>query len=232
VLPSSTESAAAYTDMRLRLTELLSAVPDAEAAAAPVAACPGWSVTDLAAHVYGVTRDAYDGNLADAGSNGWTNAQVDRFSPMGLAGIVEAWNTVAPGFEERAADLPDRISAQITFDAGVHEHDLRGALGRPGGRDAASVQVGLQFMTARLTGLIGRNGLPALDLDTPGYSTTIGSGTARVRLATDTFSLYRFITGRRSLSQIHALAWDGDPEPYLAMFEGTPMHPPGVEIVE
>ncbi|MGD0880737.1 MAG: maleylpyruvate isomerase family mycothiol-dependent enzyme [Acidimicrobiales bacterium] len=232
MLPTSIESAAAYTDMRVRLTDALAGVPDADAAATPVPACPGWSVTDLVAHVYGVARDTCDGNLANAGSLEWTSAHVDRFSSIGLAGLVEAWNTVAPGFEEQAAGLPDRVSAQITFDAGVHEHDLRGALGRSGGRDAPSVLVGLEFMVAGMTRFVGRTGLPALSLDTPGFSTTIGSGPPGVRLTTDTFTLYRLITGRRSLDQIHALAWEGDPDPYLAMFDGAPIHPPADDIVE
>ena len=49
---TSAESMAAYTDMRERLSVVLADVDDDTAAATAVPACPGWSVADLAAHVY------------------------------------------------------------------------------------------------------------------------------------------------------------------------------------
>ena len=96
MLPTSIESTAAYTDMRTRLTAALGDVPDDVAATTPVPACPGWSVTDLAAHVYGVARDVTDGNVGEAGTPAWTASQVERFAPLGLAALVEGWDRVAP----------------------------------------------------------------------------------------------------------------------------------------
>ena len=136
------------------------------------------------------------------------------------------------GFESRLAGFPDLISARIAFDSGVHEHDLRGALGRPGGRDATSVLVGLEFMAEGMSGFVGREGLPALEWATPGFAATFGGAPARVRLETDTFTLYRSVTGRRSLDQIRALPWEGDPGPYLGVFAGSPLSPPEADIVE
>jgi len=130
-------------------------------AAIPVPACPGWSVTDLAAHVYGVPRDVADGNVAEDGTPGWTGAQVERFAPKGLTAPVSGWNEVAPAFHA-----------------------------------------------------------------------TIGGGSRRVRLETDSFTLHRVLTGRRSLGQIRALPWEGDPEPYLAVFDGSPLTPAAYDIVE
>jgi uncharacterized protein (TIGR03083 family) len=218
--------------MRVRLTGVLADVPDALAATTPVPACPGWSVTDLAAHVYGVARDVTDGNVAGAGTPAWTGSQVERFAPMGLTSLVAGWNEIAPGFEDTVAGFPDLIAGRIAFDSGVHEHDLRGALGCPGGRNAPSVLVGLEFMAEGMGGHIGREGLPPLEYATPGFAVTLGDGPGRVRLETDTFTLYRATTGRRSLAQIRALPWEGDPEPYLAVFDGTPIRPPAVDIVE
>ena len=232
MLPTSSESMAAYSEMRTRLTGVLADVPDAVAATTPVPTCPGWSVTDLAAHVYGVPRDVADGNVAEAGTPAWTRSQVERFAPMGLADLVAGWNEIAPGFEDTAAGFPDLIAGRITFDTGVHEHDLRGALGQPGGRDAPSVMIGLEFMAEGMWGHIGREGLHPLEYATPGFAMTLGTGPGRVRLETDTFTLYRATTGRRSLAQIRALHWEGDPEPYLSVFDGTPLRPPEVDIEE
>ena len=229
---TSVENMAAYARMRERLSAVLADVDDTTAAATPVPACPGWSVADLTAHVYGVARDVTDGNVADAGTDPWTAFQVERFAPLGVAAMVEEWNTIAPGFEEALSGFPEEITARIVFDSGTHEHDLRGALDRPGARDADTVVIGLEFMAGGLDGLAAREGLPGLELVTPEVTSTIGGGPVRVRLATDTFSLYRALAGRRSVPQILALPWEGDATPYLTVFDGAPMRPPVADLVE
>jgi len=223
---------AAYAQMRERLSAVLADVDDATAAAAPVPACPGWSVADLTAHVYGVAQDVADGNVDGAGTDPWTASQVERFAPMGLSTMVEQWNAIAPGLEEALSGFPAEITARIVFDSGTHEHDLRGALGRPGAREADTVVIGLEFMAGGLDGFATGRGLPGLELVTPGVTSTIGDGPVRVRLATDTFSLYRVLAGRRSVSQILALPWEGDATPYLSVFDGAPMRPPAGDLVE
>jgi uncharacterized protein (TIGR03083 family) len=232
VLPTSTQSMAAYAEMRERLTGALTGLSDETAASTPVITCPGWSVTDLAAHVYGVPRDVTDGNISEAGTPGWTSEQVARFAPMGLTALVAGWNRISPDFEAKAAHLPDPITARIAFDAGVHEHDVLGALGCPGSRESATVLIGLEFMTEGMAGQVDQAGLPGVEFVTPAFHATLGNGPVRVRLETDTFTLYRALTGRRSLSQINSLPWEGDPGPYLTVFDGSPLAPAAVEIVE
>ena len=232
MLPTSDQSAAAYVDLRRRLTDVLADVPDGVAATTPVPACPGWTVTDLVAHVYGVPRDVLHGNLDGAGTASWTAAQVGRFAPRGLAELLDEWNRAAPEFETVLAGVPDGIAARIAFDTGAHEHDLRGALGRPGGRGADTVLIGLGFMVEGMAGFVARQSLPGVEFVTPGYATTLGEGPGRVRVETDTFTLYRTVTGRRSAAQVRALPWEGDPFPYLAMFAGSPLALPDVDIVE
>jgi len=228
----SPDSMAAYTDMRQRLSAVLAEVDDDRAAATPVPACPDWTVTELTAHVYGVARDVTDGNVAGAGTDAWTASQVERFAPLGLAGLVAAWNEVGPGFEAAAARFPEAIAAQITFDSGAHEQDLRGALGRPGARDAATVQIGIEFMGASLGRVAEEAGLPGVEIETPDIAVVAGPGPGRVRLRTDTFTVGRALTGRRSAAQLAALPWEGDPAPYLVMFEGAPIRPPAADLVE
>jgi hypothetical protein len=114
----------------------------------------------------------------------------------------------------------------------VHEHDVLGALGCPGSRESATVLIGLEFMTEGMAGLVDHAGLPGVEFVTPAFHATLGNGPVRVRLETDTFTLYRALTGRRSLSQINSLPWEGDPGPYLTVFDGSPLAPAAVEIVE
>jgi len=229
---ASAESMAAYTDMRERLSAVLAEVDDDTAASTPVPACPGWSVTDLAAHVYGVARDVSDGNVAGAGSDAWTASQVARFAPLGLSAMVTAWNEIGPGFEQSVAGFPEAIAAQIAFDSGAHEQDLRGALVRPGARDAVSVQIGIEFIAASLGRLAEERGLPGVELMTPDLTVVVGPGPVRLRLEAGTFTVSRALTGRRSTAQIEALPWEGDPVPYLAVFDDSPIRPPADDLVE
>jgi hypothetical protein len=57
-----------------------------------------------------------------------------------------------------------------------------------------------------------------------------GTGAPAATLAGDPFELFRALSGRRSLDQVRALAWDGDPEPYLDLFAPYPM--PASPLVE
>jgi uncharacterized protein (TIGR03083 family) len=223
---------AAYADMRARLSAVLAGIDDERAAATPVPACPAWSVTDLTAHVYGVARDVSDGNVAGAGSDEWTASQVERFAPLGVAALVDAWNEVGPGFEASVGDFPEAIAAQITFDSSTHEQDLRGALNRPGARDAESVQICIEFIAASIGRLAESAGLPGVEFVTPDLRLAVGPGPDRVRLEADTFTVSRALTGRRSRAQLAALPWEGDPGPYLAVFDSSPILPPAHDLVE
>jgi uncharacterized protein (TIGR03083 family) len=229
---SSRESMAAYAQMRERLTQLLAEVDDATAARTAVPACPDWTVTELTAHVYGVARDVSDGNVAGAGTDAWAASQVGRFAPLGLAAMVAAWNELGPSFEESVAVFPEAIACQITFDSGAHEQDLRGALDRPGARDAATVRIGIGFMVAAMGALAERQGLPGVTFETPEFTVGSGTGPARVRLRSDTFTVGRALSGRRSMAQLLALPWEGDPTPYLAVFETSPIRPPVHDLIE
>jgi uncharacterized protein (TIGR03083 family) len=98
-----------YQQTMDRITELVSA-PGASADAA-VAACPGWSVRDVLAHLAGVAQDWAAGRRAAPPTDAQTAAQVARFDGRGVDDILRAWDDAA-----------------------------RDALGRPGLRDSAGVQ--------------------------------------------------------------------------------------------
>ncbi len=226
------ESVAAYTGIRTRLSEVLADLPDARAAVIPVPACPGWTVTDAVAHLYGVESDILEGNLDGVGTGPWADDQVRRFAPLGLHGLLERWNEVSPTVEGMGSAFPARSAAQFVFDAGTHEHDIRGALDRPGGRDAYSVRVGLSFISFALDGLVAEERLPGIELDTPGFRVVLGGSPAPVRLTASGFEVFRSFSGRRSVAQFRALAWDGDPGPYLTFFADSPLRPPDHDLVE
>jgi uncharacterized protein (TIGR03083 family) len=213
----------AYADVRGRLTALLADIDDVAGAATVVPGCPEWSVTDTIAHLTGACIDIVDGNLDGVGTSPWANRQVERFSRLGLAGLLNRWAEVGPVVESLAPAFPRSSAAQFVFDATLHEHDVRGALDRPGARDAESVGVGLGFLEGALDAFVRSNALPTLGLVSPDWSTVAGDGSPSVTVEASRFELFRTFGGRRSTEQFLGLPWSGDPVPYLAMFDDSPL---------
>jgi len=229
-----TESLAAYRGVRERTTEVLSHLDDGVAATTLVPGCPGWTVTELAAHMCGVCVDILEGNVDGAGTTPWADAQAARLAPLGLAGVLTHWQEVGPQVEALAAGFPPEPATLMVFDATTHEHDARGAVGAPGGRDAGALAVPLDFLDRRLDAMARQHGLPALAVRDPdGWGCTAGEGEPEIELRASAFEVFRSFGGRRSLDQIRALDWSGDPAPYLDVaFRDSPLRPPDEPLVE
>ena len=223
MIPDPEASMAAYHDLRERVTALLGGVADDRAATTLVAACPGWTVTDTAAHMCGVTVDIVDGNLEGVATDPWTASHVERLAPLGLSAILERWTETGAVVESLAAAFPPAPASQMVFDATTHEHDIRGALGDTGGRESTSIVVGLGFMESSLDTFIRAGGLPALGVHSPQWTAVMGEGEPEVEVETSTFELFRTFGGRRSEAQIRSLPWTGDPGPYLAILNDGPV---------
>ncbi len=227
-------SMAAYRAVRERVTSVLGGIDDGVAASTPVPGCPEWTVTEVAGHLCGVCVDILEGNLDGVGTAPWADAQAERFAPLGLTAVLAQWNEVGPQVEAIGGAFPAEPATQFVFDATTHEHDLRGAVGAPGGRETAALAVPLEFLSRSLDRRVGERELPAVQLRAPdGWSCTAGPGEPEVELQASTFELFRSFGGRRSLDQIRQLDWTGDPEPYLAvLFTGSPLRPPKNALIE
>jgi hypothetical protein len=114
------------------------------------------------------------------------------------------------------------LSAPVA-DLAVHLHDVRGALHLPGDRDAPASALGLRIYASWLGQRLHQSGRPALRLRTREREWVEGGGPPAAELTADAFELFRTLSGRRSLDQVRALAWDGDPEPYLDLLAPYPM---------
>jgi hypothetical protein len=141
--------------------------------------------------------------------------------------------------------LAQQASAcQLVFGALTHEHDIRGALSEPGSRTGdLAFEVAMGFSTMMGDQFIRHGGLSALRLTTP----TIGSvqlgdpRTARDQVALDIsdFEALRALSGRRSIRQLLALPWHGDPThlmpaftEFLSTFSSEGMRPPNGDLLE
>lgn len=194
-----------YQETKDRIVELVSE-SDASWSTA-VAACPGWSVRDVVAHMTAVAEDWVSGRLAGAPTDEQTAAQVARFGAFDTAGILTAWDDAAAELARKADN--DGLKPPLG-DIVVHEHDIRAALGRPGARDSDAARSVCDQLLAIL-----RTPVPlVVAVEDAEYRSGPDSG-SEIRLDTTRFEVLRWRTGRRSRAQLAAMDWSGDPAPVL-----------------
>jgi uncharacterized protein (TIGR03083 family) len=221
-----------YAEGRVRLAELVTSA-DPEGRTAPVPGCPQWAIRDVIAHLTGVCADVLAGQMDGVATEPWTARQIAERKARSLPEILAEWSEVAPQVEAMAEHFPARSDEQWVLDLTTHEQDVRGALGAPGGRDAAGVLVGLDFAaTMGLTASIRGRGLPALRVRAADCEWVAGDGEPAATLSGTPFDLLRAMTGRRSSAQVRALDWDGDADVFIPAFEFGPFTFPAADLAE
>lgn len=231
-----TDAAEAYRLIHGRVDALLRGRTDVAELAVP--ACPAWTVRQTVAHLAGVAEDILSDNLEDLASDSWTQAQIDRLASNSIDELLDLWmQTIAPLTQRIGKDGLHGSACQLVFDSLSHEHDIRGALGEPGTRtgDPAFV-VAMEFLTTSFDQKLRRAGRSGLRLTSPtmglvqlGDSST---SAGQVVLSVSDFEALRAFGGRRSVQQLLALPWHGDPRDVLAAFENKATRPPKDDLVE
>jgi uncharacterized protein (TIGR03083 family) len=180
-----TDYESAYREVRLRVIDLLRDRPD-EVLEQIAPATPQWRVRDIVAHLGGVCDDIAHGNMDGVATEPWTQAQVDKRRDWSFDRVLDDWSAQASTVEPMLNGIGQPIG-QMVFDAWTHEQDVRGALGEPGAREGAAVDIAWDWFVAT--------------------SGSVGANLATVRASR--YELLRAITGRRSLAQVRALDVDG-----------------------
>jgi uncharacterized protein (TIGR03083 family) len=205
-------SAGLYREARERIITMAGQL-DAEQLDTAVPACPRWTVRQLLAHLAGGTADVVNGNLAGAPGDEWTAAQVNARAGRSVAELTAEWAENGPRWEEiaRRAEHPSYLIRNPYLDTGVHEADLRGALGL--GRPPADIVLALiDSALPRVAEDFDDLGL--VTVITPDREYRLGSGEAQATVRVDTYELSRAVFGRRSRAQIEAWDWTGSPGPF------------------
>jgi uncharacterized protein (TIGR03083 family) len=223
-----TDYAQIYGALRGRVTQLVRESDDEQLERLAPAA-PDWRARDLVAHLSGITADINAGNLDGVGTDAWTARQVDTRRDWTIEELLDEWDTEAPKVEAIMSTLPEVAVGQMTMDANTHEHDIRGALERPGGRDSDAMAVGFEWGAQMLAGPVEDAGA-TLRLVTEAGTQTVGSGERTIDVRAPRFDLARSMTGRRSVDQMLAFEWEGDAAPELLVLGiFTPRPTPLVE---
>lgn len=205
--------AAEYRDARLRM-QALAETADDDASRRMVPACPEWTVRDLFSHVTGIAADLSGGRRPAGDTQAWVDAQVADRRTRTLAEVSAEWADVAPAFEAMIEARPHRLWG-LTYDTVVHEHDLRGALGRPGEREGDGVRVALHLGLRSVELDLAKLGLPALRVLLDGDELVVGEGDPQLTLEASAFEALRLLGSRRSLAQLRAASFTGDLDRYL-----------------
>lgn len=210
-----------YRRGRERLATLLADEPEVRWDR-PVRACPGWTVRGVVGHLLGTVEDALAGRITGPPGEELTAEQVNRHAATAGPDLLARWAELAPPFEEvvTAGEIWPAV-----LDVVSHEHDVRLALGRPGGRDEAVVLAGASALVTRLEAPWN---LEATLAEGPTVRSTAVSGPA-YRLRTSAFEVLRLRLGRRSPAEVRTLAWDPIPPPDLSPLfvfgpRTTPLH--------
>jgi len=199
---STPDLARLYRESRLRIGDL---VRDAgqDRLATPVPACPGWTVSDVVAHLAAVTDDVLAGRLMRPPTDEETADQVARFGGRPIAELLQTWDQNGPQFEELIAAANVRPALA---DVVAHEHDIRGALGCPGARDDEAVRTIAEVLLASLASPV------RLRVCCDEFEVRIGPPEGEeLVLRTDHFEAFRWRLGRRSRAQLAGMDWSGDP---------------------
>ena len=196
-----------------RVIELVADLPP-ERAERRVPACPDWTVRDLLSHMVGLGVDVVAGDEPDDHNEAWTGKHVTERRGRDVAALVAEWQAVAEPLRAWMAANTVRPLGDVI----IHEQDLRGALGVPGGQDTEGLHAIRDRFVGRLAPRVAD--LPPIALVGERWTWTSGDTVdeAATVLRAPDFDLARALVTRRSAAQLRAWTVRGDVAPYLDAF--------------
>lgn len=81
---------------------------------------------------------------------------------MSLTEVLDEWQGAAPGFEKTLANVDGRMAGAIMGEYACHEHDVRGALVRPGARTTLCTRVATATFLSAFLARVDTAGLQPL----------------------------------------------------------------------
>lgn len=193
-----------------------------------VPSCPSWTVKDLLAHLVGLAEDVATGNVDGYATEPWTADQVGRGADRSVDELIEAWDPWTDRLIALFPDLPGAIHSAVVVDIVEHEQDLHEALRQSDTARHGRVEVALASLIGGLRGVHARSGLPAYRIEATDWrSWNIGTDEPAGALRAHSNLLLRALAGRRPRTEVAAMDWTMDPEPFLDHFLFPTFHWPG-----
>jgi uncharacterized protein (TIGR03083 family) len=223
----------AYLEVQDRFIEVVSSA-NQNALGTAVPATPDWTVKDVLAHVTGLASDTVDGSLPvinpleqwrdSTQVTAMTDGQVASRKDRNVDQVLSEWREATePITSMRRGDIP--FPAGTTYDSGavfvtdltIHEQDVRAALGLGRPPTDPALSIAMSGYCFALDYRLRHEGVGALTLRYEGKERLMGEGRSRATLEADRYELVRSMAGRRNRSQLLALKWEGDSQPFLPL---------------
>jgi uncharacterized protein (TIGR03083 family) len=204
------ELSAGYHETRRRVSDLVRELDDA-AFKRPVPACPAWDVHDLLSHMSGIPDELTNGNYPSGDTQAWLDTIVESRKDMPVDELLARWQAT----EGKIDEMIDGGAGLMLADVVSHEHDLRGAVERPGARGMPEVRAVVQ-LELELLG-IKDAGLPALVVDSGEVQWASHLSKPGCTLHVDPWEAIRLLQSRRTADELRATPATGDIEPYIAL---------------
>ena len=180
-----------------------------------VPSCPAWNVHDLVAHLSGITEALIGGDSPPADAQAWIDRLVAERRDVAIPEMLDRWQACAEGI----ARLPSGQVSGMLADIVVHEHDLRGALGRPGARDSSEVQEVVSVFLHIHASSIDDVGLGPLAIARGDDHLASHPGNPACTLHVDDWEATRVLASRRTADEMRALPSTGNIEPYIDILD-------------
>lgn len=190
--------------------------------------CPEWTVQDIYAYLTGLAVEVGKGHIEGRGSPGRTAQQVGSRRDRSIEEICGEWRSVAASIEAMIASAGQALRP-LAIDIWTHEQDIANGAGVESGRDGSGL---LLTMNAAWTmkAKLRKAGLPPLRIVAGRADWVIGDDEPGAMVRLSEYEMARAVLGRRSVAQLAAYEWEGDPDPYVPHF--PVFDPPERDIVE
>ena len=242
------ELAVAFREIRQALGNDLSVATPAQWAA-PIPTRPQWSVKDTLAMLAGFAHALIEGRWTEDYSDSWADHEILDGLHVVLDRLIaerrdRSGDEIIVEWEGHAARLERMMEGDEPFPEGTHpfvgwsylwavvqnSYNIWAALGIVKARDFKATVLCLESAVMWLDMRLQATGSPALRLRAGATEWVVGDGAPAASVGAPAFELFRALSGRRSLDQIRAFDWEGDPEQYMEVF--SPFEPPKEAFVE
>ena len=163
----------------------------------------------------GLGSDVVADDEPDDHNPDWTAKQVEERKDASVDDLVTEWRETAEPLRAWMAEHGTRPLGDVI----IHEQDLRGALGVPGGQDTDGLAAIRDRFAPRVAGRLPEGTTLGLVGDSWSWASDGGDPErADVVIAAPDFELARALLARRSAAQLRAWTRSGDVEPVLDAF--------------
>ncbi len=210
----------AYRRTRSRMIDVIRTTPS-DAMAGVVPACPEWTAADLVAHCTGIPAALAAGDYPAGDQQEWLDGLVATRREVPIDAVIDEWL----GLDGSLKPLLDGPGGLLFDDLAVHEHDLRGSLGRPD-HGALEVDVVLPRTLAGLAEPLRAAGLGSVEARDGHRTWRSHEAEPGWVLLTTPWEIARAVNSRRTAEELRAIPHEGDVEPFLAVLDAHLPLPP------